>query len=216
MGLMITGIEDELFRQGIFLADRIEDLSMFYRSVLGRMALGDDGNFLGWYMQVFDEVVFGVFGDGDYPGGPADIVSGQTTEVAAFWSGTISRYGEGIEIVYGNHEGHPAHGERQIKMGIVIEVGVFRQASKLGMLSQRQAGRADRNDFHPAVGFFGGNAFTRALNNFLLLRTWGVGKHLPFGIRIHLDQGRKQFLDIDPAATGQGCETQIKSDFYPL
>ena len=137
MGLMITGIENELFREGIFLSDSIEDLAIFYRSVLGRMALGDDGNFLGWYLQVFDEVEFGVFGNSDYPGGPADIVSGQSREVPAFWSGTISRYGEGIEIVYRNHKRHPAHKERQIKMGIVIEVGVFRQTSKLGMLSQR-------------------------------------------------------------------------------
>lgn len=216
MGLMITGIEDELFRQGIFLADGIQDLAILYRSVPGRMALGDDDNFLVWYLQVFDEVFFGMFGDGDHPGGPADIVSDQSREVPTFWSGTISRYREGIEIVYGNHERHPAHGERQIKMGIVIEVGVFRQASKLGMLSQRQAGRANRNDFHPAVGFFGGNAFTRSLNNFLLMRTFGVGKHLPFNMRIHLNQGGKQFLHIDPAAAGQGCETQIQSDFYPL
>ena len=122
---MVAGIEDELAGERIFLADRFEESGVLDGEVLGGMALGDDGNFFGWEQQVLDEVFFGVLGDGDYPVGTMHIVFGQSLEVAAFEGGTIAEYREGIEIVDGNYEGQVAQGERQIKMGIVIEVGVL-------------------------------------------------------------------------------------------
>ena len=135
MEFMVAGIEDELIGERIFLADRFEESVVLDRLVLGGMALGDDGNFFGWELQVLEEVFFGVLGDGDHPNGTSDIVFGQSMEVAAFEGGTIAGYREGIEIVDGNYERQVAHGEWHIKMGIVIEIGVFREASKLGMLS---------------------------------------------------------------------------------
>ena len=135
MEFMVAGIENELIGERIFLADRFEESGVLDRLVLGCMALGDDGNFLGGELQVLDEVFFSVLGDGDYPVGTMHIVFGQSLKVAAFKGGTIAGYSEWIEIVDGNYERQVAHGERQIKMGIVVEVGVFREVSKLGMLS---------------------------------------------------------------------------------
>ena len=74
------------------MADRFKKLGVHDWLVLGGMALGDDGNFLGWELQVLEEVIFGVFGDGDNPVGAKDIVFGEAVEVSAFEGGTIAGY----------------------------------------------------------------------------------------------------------------------------
>ena len=48
MEFMVAGIENELIGERIFLADRFEESGVPDRLVLGCMALGDDGDFLGW------------------------------------------------------------------------------------------------------------------------------------------------------------------------
>jgi len=194
------------------LADRFEEMGIFDRLKLGGMALGDDGDFFGWELQVLDEVFFGVLGDGDYPGGTMDIVFGQSLKVGAFEGGTIAGYREGIDIVDGNYERQVAHGEGHIKMGIVIEIGVFREASKLDMLPQGQAEGTDGNDFDLVGGLLFGDLFLGVLDNFLLMGAVGIGKHLPMGIWVLSDEGGQEFLHIDASAAGQGGETQIDSD----
>ena len=50
------------------------------------------------------------------------------------------------------------------------------------------------------------------LDNFLLIGTFGVGKHLPMGIRVLRDECGQEFLHIDASTAREGGETQIDGD----
>ncbi len=73
-------------------------------------------------------------------------------------------------------------------MGIVIEVGVFGESSKFDMLSQGQAGGTDWNDFDFVGGLLLGKQRLGVLNDFLLVGTVGIGKHLPMNVRVQSDE----------------------------